>query len=148
MNIYRYDNVLHIRTNLDPLTDLVTWLEYYCAIDYLVDILTSRHGIPAGEAKKRARLIGPHARLARDYIDQALTGPRDVAFLPSYYGILNLLKIAICLVHTTRSCPLIDGTARLTRRMARTAKRCSLIALLLSVAGPYHFFIRPSLVPR
>jgi hypothetical protein len=80
---------------LDPLTDLVTWLEYYSAIDYVVSLLTTRHGLTAAAARSRARSIGPHARLAREYIEQALTGPRDVAFLPIYYAILNLVKIYI-----------------------------------------------------
>lgn len=95
INVYRYEGCSHIISNLDPLSDLVTWLEYYAAIDYLVSLLVTRHGIPANEARQRARIIAPHVRLAREYIDQAISGPRDVAFLPTYYAILNLLKICI-----------------------------------------------------
>jgi hypothetical protein len=95
MQITRYEEVEAINTNLDPLTDLVTWLEYYCATDYVVSLLTTRHGVATAAAKTRAQLIRPHARLATEYIEQALSGPSDVAFLPIYYAILNLLKIYI-----------------------------------------------------
>jgi YaaC-like Protein len=95
LNICRYEETEAIITHLDPLTDLVTWLEYYSAIDYVAAILTDRHGVPSTAARQRARLVAPHARLAREYFDQALSGPRDVSFLPIYYGILNLVKIYI-----------------------------------------------------
>jgi hypothetical protein len=93
--IHRYEETERVNTNLDPLTDLVTWLDYYSAVNYVASLLTTRHGVATGAAKTRARLIRPHARLAREYIDQALSGPNDVAFLPTYYAILNLLKIYI-----------------------------------------------------
>jgi hypothetical protein len=64
MQINRYEEVESINTNLDPLTDLVTWLEYYCATDYVVSLLTSRHGVATAAAKTRAQLI-PSARSAR-----------------------------------------------------------------------------------
>jgi hypothetical protein len=95
MQINRYEEVQSVKTNLDPLADLVTWLEYYCATDYVVSLLTTRHGVATAAAKTRAHLIRPHARLATEYIAQALSGPSDVAFLPIYYAILNLLKIYI-----------------------------------------------------
>jgi hypothetical protein len=95
MRITRYEEIETISTNLDPLTDLVTWLEYYCATDYVVSLLTTRHGVATAAAKTRAQLVRPHARLAMQYIEQALSGPSDVAFLPIYYAILNLLKIYI-----------------------------------------------------
>src|SRR6201999_963915 len=93
--VNRYTEVDRVRTNLDPLTDLLAWLEYYSAMDYVVSLLTTRHGVVTAAAKSRAQLIRPHARLATQYIEQALSGPGDVAFLPIYYAILNLLKICI-----------------------------------------------------
>jgi len=95
MAINRYEEVEAIGTNLDPLTDLITWLEYYSAVDYVVSLLTERHGVASPSAMARAQLVRPHARLAREYIEQALSGPSDVAFLSIYYAILNLLKICI-----------------------------------------------------
>lgn len=95
VKIFRYEEFSPISTNLDPFSDLVTWLEYYSASDYVISLLTTRHGLTSTEARQRARLITPHARLARDYIDQSMSGPGDVGFLPSYYAILNLLKICI-----------------------------------------------------
>lgn len=95
MIISRYEESQSIKTNLDPLSDLIGWLEYYAALDYVVSLLTSRHGFAAPMAKSLAGEVRAHARLAREYIDQALSGPTDVAFLPMYYAILNLLKICI-----------------------------------------------------
>ena len=95
MNVTRYEEVQWVVTQLDPLTDLVMWLEYYTAIDYVVSLLTARHGYTAAAATRLAHEVRPHARLAREYIEQALSGPTDVAFLPIYYAILNLLKICI-----------------------------------------------------
>src|SRR5882762_6174879 len=95
MQITRYEEVESINTNLDPLTDLVTWLEYYCATDYVVSLLTTRHGVASAAAKTRAQLVRPHARLATQYIQEANSRPCRVAFSSNFLAILNLLKIYI-----------------------------------------------------
>lgn len=95
MRISRYPDEESVTTNLDPLDDLATWLEYFGAVDYVVSLLVERHGVAPTDARQRARHIVAHARLATAYIEQALGGPRDVSFLSSYYAILNLLKICI-----------------------------------------------------
>ncbi len=95
VHLCRYEDILPIRSHLDPLTDLVTWLEYYSSVDYVTGLLTERHKVALAPARQRARSVKPHARLAREYVDQALTGPHDVSFLPLYYGMLNLLKVCV-----------------------------------------------------
>jgi hypothetical protein len=95
IDVCRYDDVQLIQTNLDLFADVVTWLEYYAAGDYVTSLLIDRHGVSALEAKRRAHLIVPHVGLARHYVEQAMSGPGDVAFLPAYYAILNLLKVYI-----------------------------------------------------
>jgi hypothetical protein len=47
------------------------------------------------DAEKRSSKIAPHAKSAVLFTRQALDGPHEVAFLPAYYAILNLLKIYI-----------------------------------------------------
>jgi len=65
--------------------------------DYVVDTIVSAHNIRSNDALSRARQIVPHITTAIDYVDQAVNGPRDVAFLPIYYALLNLAKIYILL---------------------------------------------------
>src|SRR6266496_149764 len=95
IRVCRYEELNAVLSHLDPLTDVVTWLEYYSSVDYVTGLLTQRHGVALQAARQRAQRVGPHARLAREYINQALTGPPDVSFLPIYYGMLNLLKIYV-----------------------------------------------------
>jgi hypothetical protein len=59
--------------------------------------MRDRHSATAAEASKRARRIALYVRTATDYVDQALSTDRDVAFLPAYYAILNFLKVYILL---------------------------------------------------
>lgn len=95
MLIYRYPHFIKVHTVSDPLTVLSRYLEFLTSKDYLVDILVSKHGIPKTDATFRFTRVGPHIKAATAYIDQALSGPSDVAFLPAYYAILNLMKVYV-----------------------------------------------------
>ena len=93
--IERYDVSGGFSSCFDPLDDLVLHLDFLAAVNYTVDLLRLKHGVPAADARSRACRIRPHARLAAQYVRQARTGPVEVSFVPSYYAILNLLKIWI-----------------------------------------------------
>jgi len=79
--------------------DVLDWLGFLSATEYLVDVLVKVHGLKEEDAKRRAVQIVPHVRLAAGYIEQSLEGPRDLAFLPAYYAILNLSKVYVLLGH-------------------------------------------------
>ncbi len=91
----RYQTTYSIRSKLDPISDVLVLLEYLTSRDYLVDVLCSRHGLPRGEAIKRSLLISPHVNAALAFIRSSLASPPEISFLPSYYGILNLLKVYV-----------------------------------------------------
>jgi hypothetical protein len=91
----RFSKVESVSTPLDPLGDVLNWLTYLTAHDFVTRQLCTIHSVPLNEAKKRATKIVPHAKDARALIHQGLDSPEEVAFLPLYYAILNLTKILI-----------------------------------------------------
>lgn len=91
----RYTTTSESYSPLDKFEDMVTWLAFLKSHDYVVKVLMSGHGYTESQADARAKRITPHARFAIDYINQAINGPETVAFLPTYYAVLNLAKIAI-----------------------------------------------------
>lgn len=94
---FRYEELQEIRTHLNALDDMLSWLNFLTAMDYVVDLCRKVHGLPEEEAKTRARKIRAHVRYAKEYFEQALGGASDLAFLPGYYGLLNLLKCYVLL---------------------------------------------------
>lgn len=88
----RYPTTYAITSTLDPIEDVLVLLAYLTAKDYLVEILTSRHGLSKREAGSRAKSIIPHLQTSLAYFRQAQLGAAELSFLPNYYGILNLLK--------------------------------------------------------
>jgi YaaC-like Protein len=97
MAILRYPiNNVAISTQ-NGFVDLHDWLGFLCAKRYLHEVLVKIHGLTATAAERRAKAIVPHVRVARDYIEQSLQGPKELAFLPAYYAILNLSKVYVLL---------------------------------------------------
>src|SRR5437868_346652 len=95
MYISRYPDFKSVTTPLDPLSDLIDWLRYLTSYEYLLDILTTRHGLLPSDAKSRAKQILPHISTAISFIDQSLTASPEVSFLPAYYALLNLAKVYV-----------------------------------------------------
>jgi hypothetical protein len=99
MSILRYPVDEVVTSTQNGFVDLTDWLGFLCAKDYLLDVLVKVHGFTASDAKRRVMQIVPHVRIAIGYIEQSLEGPRDLAFLPAYYAILNLSKVYVLLAH-------------------------------------------------
>lgn len=97
MSVQRYPENCPVTSQQDPFIDIMNWLSFVCAKDYLEEILTTRHHIKEKDAKIRSAKIIPHVRIATSYLQQSLDGPSDISFLPAYYAILNLMKIYILL---------------------------------------------------
>jgi len=97
MAILRYPKNDLLTSGQDPFLDMLNWLGFLCAKEYLVGLLQRAHGLSLRDARKRAVLIIPHVRIAIGYIRQSLDGPSDIAFLPAYYAILNLMKVYVLL---------------------------------------------------
>ena len=93
--IERYKASGAFLTALDPLSDLLLHLQFLNSRDYVTSLLRSVHGVSKQDALARAPSIAAHVRLADQFFQQAGSGPRDVAFVSYYYGILNLMKIYI-----------------------------------------------------
>lgn len=92
---YEVDEV--VGSTQDGIVDMMDWLGFLCARDYLQDVLTKVHSLTPQAATQRTKQVVPHVRLAMGYIEQSLEGPRDLAFLPAYYAILNLSKVCVLL---------------------------------------------------
>jgi len=79
----------------DPFVDIVDWLGFLTAKEYVVDLMRKGHSVPNKQAEPRAAKIIPHVNLAVDSIRQSLEGPPDISFLPAYYAMLNLMKVYV-----------------------------------------------------
>jgi hypothetical protein len=97
MTIYRYPTDVEVTSTQNGFADVLDWLGFLCAKDYLCDVLTGVHGLSPADAPDRALQIIPHVRTAMGFIQQSLEGPADLAFLPAYYAILNLSKVYVLL---------------------------------------------------
>lgn len=97
MTILRYPKNLMLISGQDPFLDMLNWLGFLCAKDYLAQLLQRVHGFSARDARARAALIIPHVHIAISFIRQCLDGPPDISFLPAYYAILNLMKVYVLL---------------------------------------------------
>lgn len=97
MPVRRYPTDKLLKSGQDPFLDILDWLGFLLAKEYLVDLLRRVHKMPAQEARSRAKQIIPHVRIAMRYVKQSLDGPADISFLPAYYAILNLMKVYILL---------------------------------------------------
>ena len=93
----RYPTTREVVSNQDPLADVLDWLGFLAARDYLSELLTQRHGLSPAAASSRVNAIVPHVRTGREYVQQSLDGPPALSFLPAYYAMLNLMKVYVLL---------------------------------------------------
>ncbi|MBE0566133.1 MAG: hypothetical protein IH621_09265 [Krumholzibacteria bacterium] len=94
--IYRYNKQETIVSPLDPIEDLMTWIEGLQGVGYTAELLKSVHGFrDKREIEISARSISALATNALNLLDQAYSGIALVSFLPLYYAISNLSKIYI-----------------------------------------------------
>jgi len=95
--IQRFEVAEVITSSQNGMTDVLDWLGFLCAKEYLVALLRNTHQMTPTDALKRSDKIAPHVKLAMNYIRQSQEGPPEVAFLPAYYAILNLMKVYVLL---------------------------------------------------
>lgn len=94
--ILRYDSNKIVTTRLDPLDDLISWIEGLRSQEYVSDLLKEKHSFTSpAETRESAKAIVNHAKYAVDFLRQGLSAPADICFLPIYYAFLNLLKVII-----------------------------------------------------
>ncbi len=96
-SIGRYKDDHVICSDLDPIHDVLTLIQYLSSTQYVLDVMTRYHGVAKGTGKERAKEIVSHVKTALDLIDLSLTGSTEVSFLPAYYAILDFMKIYILL---------------------------------------------------
>jgi hypothetical protein len=97
MAIQRFEQDEVITSSQNGLVDILDWLGFLCASEYLVALLRNSHQMSPTDAVKRSAKIIPHVRLAVGYIRQSQEGPPELSFLPAYYAILNLMKVYVLL---------------------------------------------------
>ena len=91
--IYRYKNSSVVRSALDPLEDVICWIKGLSSVNYVKDILKSKHHITGNaNLNQRSETIAKLVSLACKYLEQANNSPQEVSFLPLYYACLNLIK--------------------------------------------------------
>lgn len=94
--ILRYDDIEPVITKLDPFEDVTNWFAGLRSKDLAAGILREAHGFgTTNEIGLSAKAISSHSIQATNLLDQALSGPKEVSFLPLYYALLNVVKICI-----------------------------------------------------
>lgn len=95
MIVLRYPTTRVCVSSQDPLADILDWLSFLTARDYLTSLLQAKHRLPSSLAASRAKQIIPHVRMAMAFTRQSLSGPVSISFLPAYYAMLNLMKVCV-----------------------------------------------------
>lgn len=93
--LHRYPETYDGSSLLDPFEDITTRLQSLTSSQYTEDLLANTRHLGHKNARKRAKQIAPHVRTALHYVEQAMDGPREVAFLPIYYSMMNFAKVYI-----------------------------------------------------
>lgn len=93
----RYSQTYTVGTNLNPISDLLVFLEYMVCEEYLINTVTPRHNITKSTAKKRVKSIVSHIKVGMQYIKESIALDSELSFLPAYYGILNFMKVYVLL---------------------------------------------------
>jgi len=94
--INRYKEVNVLTSNLDPLEDVTCWIEGLTSVNYVKDLLKSKHNITTNmNIRQRSETIAKLVGVSCKYLEQARKGPEEVSFLPLYYACLNLIKCYI-----------------------------------------------------
>ncbi len=92
----RYNSSTTVRTPLDPIEDLVSWISTLRSKGYTSDVLKREHGFAdAKEIRTSADLIGILSSNAVGLMEQAYSGRPQHSYLPLYYALLNLSKIYV-----------------------------------------------------
>lgn len=92
---YRHGPRHGVTTPLDRFVEVRHWLSYLTAKDFVIQNLHKVHGLSLSDAKSRAKQIIPHARDSAAFLAMIDHAPVETAFVPGYYSILNLIKVAI-----------------------------------------------------
>lgn len=94
--ILRYDTYKIVTTRLNPIEDLTYWFEGLRSQEYVSYLLKEKHNFSSPpEIRESSKAIMYHAKYASDFLQQGLSAPKDICFLPIYYAFLNLLKVVI-----------------------------------------------------
>lgn len=93
LNIQRYQELHEIVTPLHHLDDALDMVAFLTSNEFVVEKLSMIHRKSLPDAKALAKRIVPHAALALEYARLSLNAAAEVAFLPSYYAVLNLAKV-------------------------------------------------------
>lgn len=81
---------------LDPLEDFASWIRGLRSKKYTAEILRDKHGFSdTNKICASSRAIAAHADCAVEFLDQAFSGPVRGSYLPIYYAMLDLAKIAV-----------------------------------------------------
>jgi hypothetical protein len=93
---WRYPEVARCSTPLDPIADCTAWIAGLRSAEFSGQLLRRTHGfVNRREINEASKTIRAHAQGAIEFLDQAHSGPSRNSFLPLYYAMLNLAKIAI-----------------------------------------------------
>jgi hypothetical protein len=95
--LLRFNGVAQINSHLDVLGDLLTFLRFCTAEEYVKDLLATVHGVPEPELDARARAVTSFVRASVDLAHDAFRATPELSFLPGYYSVLNALKVIILL---------------------------------------------------
>lgn len=91
----RYANKSSIASDASLLDTMMLFFKYLQSSEYVRSVAQSTRGVSLAKNGERVKKITSHSSSALSYIEQAMSGPERVAFLPMYYAMLNLIKVNI-----------------------------------------------------
>lgn len=94
--IFRYPETISVGSHLEPLTDIVSWIQRLRSRTYTSDLLNSVHGMSTPQAVDGAtKAIKVHIDSAIALLEQSFASNPQVSYLPTYYAMASLAKIMI-----------------------------------------------------
>lgn len=96
--VHRYPRSEVVYSKLNPLEDVMGWVEGLASPKYVKEVLVSNHSYPSlPDVRQRSEIIANFVSVACKYLEQADKGPKEVSFLPLYYACLNIAKAYIAM---------------------------------------------------
>ncbi|MFC1954086.1 YaaC family protein [Chloroflexota bacterium] len=94
--ILRYPNDNMVSSALNPLDDILCWVSGFTSKNYVKEIIQTKHSPQVQPTiDERTNEVTQYVHLCCQYIEQATKGPKELAYLPLYYALLNLAKAYI-----------------------------------------------------
>lgn len=93
--IARYPQVSRVTSSLHRLDDVLDWVSGFTSKKYVTEIVRKKHNYNMPFNNEAVESVTQYVNFGCRYIEQAQKGPKELAYLPLYYALLNFVKAYI-----------------------------------------------------